>query len=250
MTDEKAIELQGIVCSLDGRPVLEGVDLGVARGETVAVLGESGTGKTTLLRVVMGLVKPQAGRLILWGDDVTNLPERELNQYRKRMGMVFQGAALFDSMTVGENVAFGLRQHTKMSDAEIGRVVSEKLALVGLEGIESMMPAQLSGGMKKRVGIARALAMEPEIVLYDEPTGGLDPPRALEIEQLIADLSRRLGVTSLWVLHDVQAALACADRVALLHEGRIAAQGTPEQIARDDNPLVRRFISSARRETA
>jgi len=250
MTDEKTIELQSVVYSLDGRAVLNGVNLHVARGETVAVLGESGMGKTTLLRVVIGLVRPQAGRVFLWGQDVTDLGEGELNEYRKKMGMVFQAAALFDSLTVGENVAFGLRQHTKLTDAEIRRIVSEKLALVGLEDIEPMMPAELSGGMKKRVGIARALAMDPEIVLYDEPTGGLDPPRALEIEELIADLSRRLGVTSLWVSHDVQAVLRCADRVALLHEGRIAAEGTPQEIVKSENALMRRFIASARREAA
>jgi len=244
MQRDPVIQLRDVAYQVDGKAVLRGVDLAVEAGQIVAVLGESGIGKSTLLRLVMGLIRPASGSVRIFGQEISSLPERELNEIRKRMGMVFQGAALFDSMTVGENVAFALREHTALPEVEIRERVKEKLSLVGLTDVEHLMPAQLSGGMQKRVGIARAIALTPEIMLYDEPTGGLDPPRAEEIEHLIGDLSRHLGVAGLWVSHDVVAVLRQADRVALLDDGRIAAFAGPQEIRSSDNEVVRRFIAS------
>jgi phospholipid/cholesterol/gamma-HCH transport system ATP-binding protein len=244
MQGQPVIQLENVAYRTDGKDILRGVDLLVEHGQVVAVLGESGSGKTTIVRLVMGLIRATGGSVRVFGREVNGLPERELNELRKRMGMVFQGAALFDSMTVGENAAFALREHTNLADEEVRARVRENLSHVGLEGVEDLMPVQLSGGMQKRVGIARALALNPEIVLYDEPTGGLDPPRAQEIEQLIGDLSRRLGVATLLVSHDVGAVLRQADRIALLHEGRIEECGAPEQIRTSNNPIVRRFVAA------
>lgn len=244
MQGQPVIELESVAYQVNGKAVLRGVDLAVEPAQIVAVLGESGIGKSTLLRLVMGLIRPTGGSVRIFDREINDLRERELNEIRKRMGMVFQGAALFDSMTVAENVAFALRQHTRLPEAEVRQRVKEKLSLVGLTGVEDLMPAELSGGMQKRVGIARAVALNPEIMLYDEPTGGLDPPRAEEIEQLIGDLSRHLGVASLWVSHDVVAVLRQADRVALLDDGRIAAFASPQQIRSSENEVVRRFIAS------
>jgi len=244
MQGQPVIELESVAYQVNGKAVLRDVDLAVEPAQIVAVLGESGIGKSTLLRLVMGLIRPTGGSLRIFGREINDLRERELNEIRKRMGMVFQGAALFDSMTVAENVAFALRQHTRLPEAEVRQRVKEKLSLVGLTGVEDLMPAELSGGMQKRVGIARAIALNPEIMLYDEPTGGLDPPRAEEIEQLIGDLSRHLGVASLWVSHDVVAVLRQADRVALLDDGRIVAFASPQQIRSSENEVVRRFIAS------
>jgi len=245
-TPEQAppIRMEGVTYEVDATPVLGGVELTVRQGEIVAVMGRSGCGKTTLLRLVMGLIAPTAGRIQVFGHSITTMQERELDTLRLRMGMVFQRAALFDSLDVGENVAFGLREHRRLPEEDIQRVVMEKLYLVGLEGSERLTPAQLSGGMQKRVGIARALAMDPEVVLYDEPTAGLDPVAAAAIDELIVSLRECLGVASLVVTHDVPSVLRMADRAAMLRGGRIVAEGAPAALQSSDDPAVHQFFAA------
>jgi len=242
MAEACAIEITDLSYQVDGRPVLEGVSLQVRQGEVVAVMGLSGSGKTSLLRCIMGLVRPPRGSIRVLGTEIAGLPERQLNQVRKSIGLVFQYAALFDSMTVGENVAFAIRQHTALSPAAVERIVADRLAMVGLAGTEHRMPAQLSGGMRKRVGIARALALEPKIMLYDEPTSGLDPITARAIYELIVDLRDRLGVSSLVVSHDITSLLRMADRLALLYNHRLVAVGAPAELQRSSDPLVQQFL--------
>jgi len=242
MAEACAIEITDLSYQVDGRPVLEGVSLQVRQGEVVAVMGLSGSGKTSLLRCIMGLVRPPRGSIRVLGTEIMGLPERQLNQVRKSIGLVFQYAALFDSMTVGENVAFAIRQHTALSPAAVERIVADRLAMVGLAGTEHRMPAQLSGGMRKRVGIARALALEPKIMLYDEPTSGLDPITARAIYELIVDLRDRLGVSSLVVSHDITSLLRMADRLALLYNHRLVAVGAPAELQRSSDPLVQQFL--------
>jgi phospholipid/cholesterol/gamma-HCH transport system ATP-binding protein len=237
------IELESIDYEIGGRRVLSGLDLSVAAGMIVGVMGQSGSGKTTLLRLVMGLVRPMAGRVMVDGLDIGGLPEGELNRVRRHMGMVFQYSALFDSLTVGENVAFALRQHHLLPPDQVLAAVERLLGSVGLEGIEEMMPAELSGGMQKRVGIARALAMEPSIMLYDEPTAGLDSVAATSVEDLIVDLRERLGVTSLVVSHDIISLSRIADEIAVLEDGRIQFRGTPEALRASPAPVVRKFVA-------
>lgn len=237
------IEIEDLVYRADDRPVLEGISLTLGEREILAVMGLSGSGKTSLLRCVMGLVRPQSGVIRVLGVDITGLPERQLNPLRQSIGFVFQYAALFDSMTVGENVAFALRQHTPLPDSDIRRVVADRLAMVGLEGTQDLMPAELSGGMRKRVGMARALALEPKIMLYDEPTSGLDPITAQAIDELIVSLRDRLGVSSLVVSHDVRSLLRMADRLALLYDHRVVAMGTPTELSQSDDPLVVQFLA-------
>jgi phospholipid/cholesterol/gamma-HCH transport system ATP-binding protein len=190
-------------------------------------------------------MKPDRGMVIVAGQDLSSLRERALDELRKKFGMLFQYAALFDSLSVWENVGFSLRQKTQMKDAEIRRVATEKLAMVGLRGVEDRMPADLSGGMKKRVGLARALAMEPEILLYDEPTTGLDPIMADAINELILEMKRRLQVTGVAITHDMTSAYKIADRIAMLYQGKIQAVGTPEEIRNSDNPIVRQFVTGS-----
>ena len=237
------IELDDIEYEVGGQPVLAGVSLSVGAGRIVGVMGQSGSGKTTLLRLVVGLVRPTAGRVLIDGTDITTLSERDLNQVRRRMGLVFQHSALFDSLTVADNVAFALREHNLLPPAQVPAAVAERLRSVGLEGIERMMPAELSGGMQKRVGIARALAMGPSIMLYDEPTAGLDSVAATSVEDLIVDLRERLGVTSLVVSHDVVSLARVADEIAVLEEGRIQFRGTPDEIRAATSPVVRKFVA-------
>ena len=237
------IEIEDLVYQADGRPVLDGISLTLGEREILAVMGLSGSGKTSLLRCVMGLVRPAAGAIRVLGVDIIGLPERQLNPIRQSIGFVFQYAALFDSMTVGENVAFALREHTPLPDADIARVVADRLAMVGLEGTEELMPAALSGGMRKRVGMARALALEPKIMLYDEPTSGLDPITARAIDELIVCLRDRLGVSSLVVSHDVVSLLRMADRLALLYDHRVVAVGTPAELQESGDPLVQQFLA-------
>lgn len=240
---EPAIRLAGVQKSFDSLVVLQGVDLAVAPGETITIIGGSGTGKSVLLRLIIGLIKPDAGRVWIDGEEITGRPEASLLPIRRRVGMLFQGAALFDSLTVAENVAFPLREHTRMSEAAIRERVREVLDLVGLPGAEEKEPAELSGGMKKRVGLARAIALQPRIILYDEPTTGLDPSNTEKIAELIMDLKEKLGVTSVVVTHDMHTAFKVSDRLALLHQGRIAVAGTPAEIEHSDSTLVRDFIS-------
>jgi phospholipid/cholesterol/gamma-HCH transport system ATP-binding protein len=237
-----AIHLVGLSKHFDGNHVLRGVDLTVQPGESLTIIGGSGTGKSVLLRLIIGLMKPDAGQIHLEGVNIVPLRETELLQVRRRIGMVFQGSALFDSLSVGENVAFALREHTTLSEAEIAARVREALDLVGLGAIEGMAPADLSGGMKKRVAVARAIALPPSVLLYDEPTTGLDPTNVEKITDLILELKTKLGVTSVVVTHDMPSALKVSDRVAMLQQGRIAAVGTPEEIQRTHDSLIRDFM--------
>ncbi|HEX6838794.1 MAG TPA: ATP-binding cassette domain-containing protein [Polyangia bacterium] len=219
---ETAVQLTGVKKAFGEKCIYDALDLAVRRGETMAVIGPSGVGKSVLLKLIIGLHRVDAGRIVVGGVDVTSLPESELREVRRKVAMLFQGAALFDSMSVGENVAYGLYEHYHWPEEEVRARVAECLEAVGLPGIEAMRPADLSGGMKKRVGLARALAPGPEIILYDEPTTGLDPSNTRRINELINSLQARLGVTSIVITHDMESALAVADRVALLRERRIA----------------------------
>jgi phospholipid/cholesterol/gamma-HCH transport system ATP-binding protein len=223
--------------------VLKGISLEVAPGETVAVLGRSGGGKSVLLKLIIGLQTPDAGSIQVAGQEITKLPEKKLNEVRKKIGFLFQQAALYDSLTVEENVAFPLRRHTKTSSGERSRRVHELLAGVGMEGDSRKMPSEISGGMQKRVGLARALALDPEILLFDEPTAGLDPVTATEIGELIVALKRKRQMSAIVVTHDVHGARAYSDRMVLLHEGNIVADGTFDELQASKNELVEQFIS-------
>lgn len=239
---EAVISLRQLNITFSTHTVLDNIDLDVYKGETLAVLGPSGTGKSTVLRSMIGLLEPDGGQIFIQGEDVSGLDEDGWNRLRMKMGMVFQYSALFDFLTVGENVAFGLRQHTDKSDEEIQGIVTQMLDLVGLPGTQDLYPAELSGGMKKRVGLARAIAVNPEIVLYDEPTAGLDPIMSRNISRLIKKTQEQLHVTSVLVTHDMQSAFYAADRVAMLYEGHIVAIGTAEEMKNSTNPIVKAFI--------
>jgi phospholipid/cholesterol/gamma-HCH transport system ATP-binding protein len=225
--------------------VFKDLNLTLETGQITSVLGRSGGGKSVLLKHLIGLLKPDSGQILIDGQDIVKMNDRKLNDIRRRFGMLFQEAALFDSMSVGENVAFPLREHTDLSEAEIMERVRQKLAQVGLAGIEQKMPAELSGGMKKRVGLARAIALDPEIILFDEPTTGLDPITSSVINHLIADTKRRLNATCVIISHDIEAVFAISDKVAMLFEGRIEAEGSPEEMRQSDNPVVRQFITGS-----
>jgi phospholipid/cholesterol/gamma-HCH transport system ATP-binding protein len=242
---EPSIVIDSVSKRLGKAEVLRGVSLNVARGESVVIIGRSGTGKSVLLKHVIGLMSPDAGTVRVDGIDVPTLGGKELLELRKRMGMLFQGGALFDSLSVGDNVGLPLREHTKVVEEQVTLVVKEKLHLVGLEGVEEMRPSSLSGGMKKRAALARALALNPEIMLYDEPTTGLDPITSDLINRLIRRLQERLGITSIAVTHDMRSAYHIADRIAMLHEGRIHAIGTPAEIQATTDPAVRQFIEGS-----
>lgn len=239
---EAVISLRQLNITFGTHTVLDNIDLDVYKGETLAVLGPSGTGKSTVLRSMIGLLEPNGGQIFIQGEDVSGLDEDGWNRLRMKMGMVFQYSALFDFLTVGENVAFGLRQHTDKSDEEIQGIVTQMLDLVGLPGTQDLYPAELSGGMKKRVGLARAIAVNPEIVLYDEPTAGLDPIMSRNISRLIKKTQEQLHLTSVLVTHDMQSAFYAADRVAMLYEGHIVAIGTAEEMKNSTNPIVKAFI--------
>lgn len=236
------IQVRDLHKTLDGVPVLRGVSVEVARGETLVVIGRSGGGKSVLLKHLIGLMRPDAGSVTVDGVELTGLSERKLEAVRLRFGMVFQGAALFDSMTAFENVAFPLREHRRLKREALQARVRECLQLVDLEGVEDQYPGTLSGGMKKRVGLARALALEPEIVLYDEPTAGLDRVTARGIDRLIRRLNAELGMTSVIVTHDLESALGVADRLALLDGGVIAALGTPDELKSMPDETVQAFL--------
>ena len=239
---DRMIEISNIRKELGGHQVLDGVSLSVKRGETVVVIGRSGCGKSVLLKHIIGLMKPESGSIRVDGTEVTSLKGEELYQLRKKFGMLFQGAALFDSLSVWENVGLGLIEHTDLSETEIRRRVCDKLALVGLTDIEDARPSELSGGMKKRVGLARAIAMDPEVVLYDEPTTGLDPIMADVINQLIRTLQTTLKITSVAVTHDMKSAYKIGDRLAMLYDGKIVFEGSPEEIMRTRDEAIRQFI--------
>ncbi len=239
------IEVRGLKKRLGNKQVLDGLDLDIERGETVVVLGPSGTGKSVLLKHMIGLMQPDAGSIRVAGEEIVGMDEPGLDRVRLKFGMLFQGAALFDSMTVGENVGLGLTEHSNVPPAEIRRRVTERLGWVGLKDVEQMKPASLSGGMRKRVGLARALAMDPEIILYDEPTTGLDPITGDVINQLIRALQHQLGVTSVVVTHDLMSAYKVGDRLAMLYQGRVVFIGTPDEVRETDHPMVRQFIEGS-----
>ena len=236
------IEIQELTKSFEGRKVLDRVSLTIQTGETMVVMGRSGCGKSVLLKHIIGLLKPDEGEVRVDGVDIAGLNGRELDKVRLKFGMLFQSAALFDSMTVLENVAFPLQEHTTMAPEAIRQRVHECLQLVGLERVDELYPAELSGGMRKRVGLARALAMRPEIVLYDEPTTGIDPIMGDIINDLIIALRDKLKVTSVVVTHDMRSAYKVADRMAMLYNGSIVEVGSPEAIRQTANPLVQQFI--------
>jgi len=237
------VEIKGVFKSFEGKSVLTGVDLQVQRGETMVVIGRSGCGKTVLLKLIIGLLKPDRGSILIDGVDIVRAKYRKLQELRKRMAMLFQGAALFDSLTVEENVGLALRRHSGLPEEEIKDRIRQCLAMVELEGTGQLMPAELSGGMKKRVAIARAIAMGPGIVLYDEPTTGLDPITAQNIVSLIADLQNRISATSIVVTHDLSVAYQIGQRIAMLHDGRIRFVGSPEQIKTSEDEIIKHFVS-------
>jgi phospholipid/cholesterol/gamma-HCH transport system ATP-binding protein len=242
---EPFVEFQDVYKSYGAKQVLRGANLKVFRGEVLVILGGSGTGKSVTLRHMLGLEAPDAGRVIVEEEDITDLPEEELYRVRKKFGMLFQGGALFDSMTVFENVAFPLREHTDMSEGEIERAVREKLELVNLPATENLMPVDLSGGMKKRVGLARSIVLDPKMILYDEPTTGLDPITAQKINELIIDLQSKLNVTSVVVTHDIQSAFMVGDRIAFLNKGIFEWVGTMEEARDADHPQLREFFRAS-----
>jgi phospholipid/cholesterol/gamma-HCH transport system ATP-binding protein len=236
------IEITNLYKSFNSKQVLAGVDLAINTGETMVIIGGSGCGKSVLLRHIIGLMQPDKGSIKIDGTELSHIGKNQLFALRKRLGMLFQGAALFDSLTVAENVGLGLKEHSEYSAEQISGIVNKKLEMVGMSGTGGLMPAELSGGMKKRVGLARAIAMEPEYILYDEPTTGLDPIMADKINDLIIALRNRMELTSIAVTHDMVSASKIADRIAMLHQGRIIFCGTPEEIKRSPDERVQRFI--------
>jgi phospholipid/cholesterol/gamma-HCH transport system ATP-binding protein len=236
------IAIKSVSKAFDHQQVLNGVTLDIRKGETITIVGGSGTGKSVLLKLISGLEKPDRGQIVIETRDIVPLNEQELIPFRRKIGMLFQGAALFDSLSTGENVAYPIREHFRFPEEKIRKIVREKLRLVGLEGVEEKMPAELSGGMKKRVGLARAIAINPEIIFYDEPTTGLDPANTERINQLIVELQRILHATSIVVTHDLESAYAVTDRLALLHKGRIAMVGTQKEFLASRLQEVRDFI--------
>jgi len=228
--------------SFGSKRVLRGVNLEIRRGETMVVIGQSGSGKSVLIKHLIGLLKPDSGKIYVDGIEITRLRDDELMQVTRKFGLLFQGAALFDSLTVAQNVRFGLERYTRLSEEEKQRRVAESLGLVGLSGAECLMPSELSGGMKKRVGLARAIAYRPEIMLYDEPSTGIDPIRADAINDLINKLKCDLGITSVAITHDMVSSYKIADRIAMLYNGQIIEVGTPEEIRRSKNPIIQQFI--------
>lgn len=236
------VRCRDVRMSYDGRPVLKGVDLEVRKGETLVIMGGSGHGKSTMLRLMIGAERPDTGTIELFGKEITGLPEQDLYPIKKRFGVLFQSGALYNSMTVGENIALPLREHTDLDEKIISIIIKLKLELVGLRDFEHLMPSQLSGGMKKRVGLARAIALDPEIIFYDEPGAGLDPVMLAVIDELIMGLGEKLGVASIVVTHEMQSAFRIADRMVLMHGGHVLAEGTPEQIRTTSDPVVQQFI--------
>jgi phospholipid/cholesterol/gamma-HCH transport system ATP-binding protein len=237
------IEVRNLHRAFGTNEVLKGLNLSIAEGTTTVILGGSGSGKSVLVKHMIGLLKPDSGKVLVEGQEIQDLDEREIQPVRAKFGMVFQFAALFDSMTVGENVAFPLREHSKLKEHEIAAKVAEKLELVGLGGLEDKAPSELSGGMRKRVGLARALARDPKIVLYDEPTTGLDPITTDYVDEMIVDTKQRLGVTSVVISHDIGSSFKVADLVAVLYDGVIIEQGTPAELRKSQQPYVKKFLS-------
>ncbi|MFC1804700.1 ABC transporter ATP-binding protein [Candidatus Omnitrophota bacterium] len=239
---EVIISLKNVSKTFGERKTIDNVSLDILRGETFVIMGCSGSGKSTLLRLMTGIIDPDEGSIFIKGKDIANIPIEELNDVRKSFGMSFQYSALLDSLTVEENISLPLKEHTKLADEIINIVIKMKLSLVGLRGFEKYYPSQISGGMRKRVGLARAIALDPDIVFYDEPTSGLDPVVGGVIDKLIKDLSKRLLITSVVVTHDMQSVFNIADKVAMVHKGSIVEIGTPEEIKNSKNPYIQQFI--------
>ena len=237
------IKIEGLTKSFNTLRVLKNLNLEVEKGSTLVVIGRSGCGKSVLLKHIVGVLKPDSGKVIIDGQDIGQLNAKELNLLRKRINMVFQGGALFDSLSVGENVGFELLEHTSIGGMELFEKAEEALSLVGLSGIENLMPSELSGGMRKRVALARAICTKPEIILYDEPTTGVDPITADSINELIRSLHDKLKVTAIVVTHDMKSAYKIADRIAMLYQGQIIAEGTPLEIQNSEHPIVHQFVN-------
>ena len=241
-TEKNLIEVHDVHKSFGNNHVLRGINLNVKHGESMVVIGGSGSGKSVLIKCIIGILKPEQGNIYVAGQEIVSLREKGLYETRKKFGMLFQAGALFDSMKVWENVGFALLQHTYLSKDEVKKTAMEKLNLLGLYHIEDLMPSELSGGMRKRVGLARAIAIEPEILLYDEPTTGLDPIRADSINELIVEMREKIKVTSITITHDMVSAYKIGDRIAMLYQGKITEVGTPDEIKNSTNAIVQQFI--------
>ncbi len=236
------IELVDVHKSFNGQKILDGVDLSIEAGKITVIIGKSGEGKSVLLKHIIGLLKPDTGQILINGVDITMLNDRQLNEVRKSFGMLFQDAALFDSMNVGENVAFPLKEHTLLKPTIISEIVEQKLRQVDLRNVSHKLPSELSGGMRKRVGLARAIVLDPKIILFDEPTTGLDPIMADDIDTLIVETQRLTGATCVVISHDIKGTFKIAHKIAMLYEGRIVEAGTPEAVKSSDNSVVQQFI--------
>jgi phospholipid/cholesterol/gamma-HCH transport system ATP-binding protein len=244
-TNGAMIEVRHLRKTFGSKVVLEDVTLAVERGTVCVVMGGSGSGKSTVLRHLIGAYKPDSGEIYLDGEEITHLSEPALARVRRKFGMLFQGGALLNSLTVGENIALPIRHHTDLPDETIALMVKMKLELVGLRDAEHLKPSQISGGMQKRVSLARAIALDPKIVFYDEPSAGLDPVVTAVIDKLMVDLTKIMGITSLVVTHDMHSAFRIADQIIMLHRGRVVVHGTPEEIKNSPDPLVQQFITGA-----
>ncbi|MDP3787418.1 MAG: ABC transporter ATP-binding protein [Candidatus Omnitrophota bacterium] len=242
---EVVIKIENLVKEFGGRRVLDGINLEIYKGESFVIMGGSGCGKSTILRHIIGGLRPDAGKVYLFGEDISTAGEDKMDGFKKRFGMLFQSSALFDSLTVEENISLPLREHTKLDEHIIKIMVKMKLELVGLHGFGHLYPSQLSGGMKKRVGLARAIALDPEIIFYDEPSAGLDPVVTAVIDKLIVDLSEKLSITSVIVTHDMSSVFRIADRIAMLHKGKVLEIGTKEEIQNSTNEYVKQFITGS-----
>ena len=238
------IELENLYKSFNKHAVLDGLSLSIPTGKITVILGPSGIGKSVTLKLIIGLLKPDRGRVLVDGTDINKLNAKELNRFRRHFGMLFQSAALFDSLTVADNVAFPLREHTHKSEQEIQHIVTEKLQLVGLPHAHDKYPSELSGGMRKRVGLARAIALEPDIILYDEPTTGLDPLTCNAINELIVTMQQELHTTSVIISHDIESTFQVADKIAMIDHGRIVAEGSPSEFRRSSHQAVQRFLGA------
>lgn len=243
MSPEVVISVRHLTKHFGSRRILNDVSLDIRQGETLVIMGGSGCGKSTFLRHLIGAIRPDSGEVWMFGKNIAAVSDDEMDDIRKKFGMLFQSGALFDSLTVGENIALPLREHAKLDDSIVSIVTRMKLELVGLRGFEKLMPSQLSGGMKKRVGLARAIVMDPKIVFYDEPTAGLDPIMTAVVDKLVIDLTKKLNITSVVVTHDMNSVFRIADRIVMFHQGNIVETGTPDQVRKSKNPLVQQFIA-------
>jgi len=246
---EVCINIVNVYKKFGSQRVLEGLNLQIPRGKVTVILGRSGIGKSVMLKHMIGLIRPDKGRVFVDGTDIWTLSPHRLNETRQKFGMLFQSAALFDSFNVFENVAFPLREHTDYSNSKIEKIVKEKLSLVGLKGVENKMPSELSGGMRKRVGLARAIALQPEIILYDEPTTGLDPLMADSVDKLILNTQRKLNLTSVVISHDIESAFKIADKIAMIDNGKIIEEGSPLEFKNSRNPHVQNFLKGESKDS-